>query len=121
MKKPKRRVDVEKDRLIKARVSGQELQAIDKRASDLKLSRSKYIRQAALHHKVVVVGRDELKGVKSELRKLGINVNQIAVLCNMGKITCVQLNDVKNSLDKIWSEIRMLRENINNLIEREDF
>lgn len=111
---------MDKDRIIKARVSEQELEAIDKRAEVLKMSRSKYIRQSALRHKVIVIAHDELRGFKAELRKVGINVNQIAVLCNMGKITCVQIDDVKTAIDKVWSEIRLLREDIKKLNAKED-
>lgn len=104
-----------KDKIIKARVSANELEMIDERAKVLKISRSKYIRQSALHYRVIVVGREELRAVKTDLRKIGNNLNQIAVLCNMGKITCVHIEDAKTALDKIWSEIHIIRDNVKKL------
>lgn len=88
------------------------MQEIDARAASLQMSRSKFIIQAALNQTVVMVGRDELKALTTQLRKIGININQITTLCNMGKIQCVSIADTNKELTKIWEGIDKLRKDI---------
>ncbi len=44
----------------------------------------------------------EIKEFTSELRHIGVNVNQIAILCNMGKLECVNLEETKEAITKAW-------------------
>ena len=50
-----------------------------------------YVRAAALRHKVVVV--EGLEEITHELKGVGRNINQLVVLCNMGRIKEVHLDD----------------------------
>lgn len=103
---------INKNRGIFIRISDEELQEIDARAVSLQMSRSKFIIQAALNQTVIMVGRDELKALTTQLRKIGININHITTLCNMGKIQCVSIGDTNKELTKIWEGIDKLRKDI---------
>lgn len=78
------------------RISDDELELIDEKARQLRMTRSKYVIQSALHQKIITLDNTAIKQLTSELRKIGINVNQIAILCNMGKLQCVHIEDTKN-------------------------
>ena len=61
------------------------------------------ILRAVTGKKIVVI--DGLKEVLAELKSIGRNINQLTTLCNMGRITVLRLDDVKQdfaaALDKI--------------------
>lgn len=103
---------MKKDIDFHVRISREDLKLIDAKAREAKMSRSKFLIQAALNQNVVVVGNDELRKLTAELRRIGINVNQIATLCNMGKIKCVELNDTNNGITKVWESIDALRKDV---------
>lgn len=107
-----------KNRRIELRVSEEEFLQIDKNAKSAKMSRSKFLIQAALNQKLVIVGSTELKNLTSELRRIGINVNQITTLCNIGKISCVHIEDTNKEITKIWKAIESLRKDIKKELRR---
>ncbi len=109
---------MKKDIDFHIRVSREDLQRIDAKAKEVKMSRSKFLIQAALQQNIIIVGTDELRRLTSELRRIGININQIAVLCNMGKITCVQLIDTNKELNQVWKSIESLRKDIKKINEK---
>ena len=84
-----------KNRRLEIRLTEDELYEIDNRSKKLRMSRSKFLLQAALHQKIIVLDSTSIKQLTSELRKIGININQIAILCNMGKLECVHIEDTK--------------------------
>ena len=99
------------------RISDDELELIDEKARQLRMTRSKYVIQSALHQKIITLDNTAIKQLTSELRKIGINVNQIVILCNMGKLQCVHIEDTKNEITKVWEELKKLRQEIKNLNE----
>ena len=58
------------------RISDDELELIDEKARQLRMTRSKYVIQSALHQKIITLDNTAIKQLTSELRKIGINVNQ---------------------------------------------
>lgn len=99
------------------RVSDEELNVIDKKARQAKMTRSKYVIQSALHQKIILLDNTSIKQLTKELRKIGINVNQIALLANMGKLKCVHIEDTNAQIKKVWQELRKLREDVKKLNE----
>lgn len=100
------------------RLDDKELAEIDRKAQALNLTRSEFIRQSTEKEKIIIVARDELRDVKSELRKIGINVNQIATLCNMGKIQNVDLSETSEALNNIWKKIAAFRKQVQKINEQ---
>lgn len=106
---------MKKDVDFHVRISRDDLQLIDAKAKEAKMSRSKFLIQAALNQRLVIIGNEELRNLTSELRRIGININQIATLCNMGKIECVHMENTNREITKIWEGIEHLRKDVKNL------
>ena len=104
-----------KNRRLEIRLTEDELYEIDNRSKKLRMSRSKFLLQAALHQKIIVLDSTSIKQLTSELRKIGININQIAILCNMGKLECVHIEDTKSEITKGWEELNKLRKDVKKL------
>lgn len=116
--KPRTRGDIlKKSTDFHVRISNDELELIDEKAHRLRMTRSKYVIQAALHQKIITLDNTAMKQLISELRKIGININHIAILCNMGKLQCVHIEDTKNEITKVWEELKKLRQEVKKLNE----
>ena len=104
-----------KNRRLEIRLTEDELYKIDSKAQKLRMSRSKFLLQSALHQKIITLDNTAMKQLISELRKIGININQIAILCNMGKLECVHIEDTKSEIKKVWEELNKLRKDVKKL------
>ena len=104
-----------KNRRLEIRLTEDELYKIDSKAQKLRMSRSKFLLQSALHQKIITLDNTAMKQLISELRKIGININQIAILCNMGKLECVHIEDTKSEITKVWEELNKLRKDVKKL------
>lgn len=67
---------------------------------------TEFITRSALNKKITVV--DGLPEILKEVKAIGRNLNQLTTLCNMGKIICPELSELKEQysnavvmLDKI--------------------
>ena len=97
-----------KNRRLEIRLTEDELYEIDNKAQKLRMSRSKFLLQSALHQKIITLDNTAIKQLTSELRKIGININQIAILCNMGKLQCIHIEDTKNRDNKGMGRIEKI-------------
>ncbi len=95
-----------KDIRISFRVSEAEYQQIEAKANKAGMSISAYVRTASLRHRITVV--DGLKDFTAQLKGIGRNLNQLATLANMGRIQTVGLDDVLESLRKIYDQLTRL-------------
>ena len=55
---------------------------------------------------IIVV--DGLEEIIMQLRKIGNNINQLTKLCNQGRITNINLEDVKKEMMSIWQLLNLL-------------
>ena len=99
---------------LKMRVAQEDLEIIEEKAALLKITKSEFVRRAIRNSHVYILPSKEIKEFTSELRHIGVNVNQIAILCNMGKLECVNLEETKEAITKAWKELYKLREAIRN-------
>ncbi len=99
---------MKKDTTLSIRISKLELDVIRAEAKKAHLSQSNYVIQCCLGQQVVVM--DGLKEVLTELRRIGNNVNQLAVLSNMGKLNAVNLDGVQKALSEIGRALREMQE-----------
>lgn len=89
--------------IMNFRVSKEEKELIRRKALSTFLLPSDYIRKCAVDKKIVIInGLDEFQ---VELRRIGNNINQLTKLCNDGAITCLELNNVKKELNKLWQSV----------------
>lgn len=102
------------------KLDDKELAEIDRKAQALNLTRSEFIRQSTEKQITYILAKEELKQLTSELRRIGVNVNQIATLCNMGKIKNVDMTDTNEELNNIWKKIENLRSQVRKLNKRGD-
>lgn len=98
-----------KDMEFKFRLSSDEMDIIRKNANEVNMSLSEYIRKSAVKPIVKIEG---LKDYTEQIRKIGINLNQLAVLCHQGKITCLELRDTQTALSGLWKEVSNFRKDI---------
>lgn len=93
---------------ITLRLTPEQYETIVSKADTAQMSVSAYVRAAALRHRVVVV--DGLREITHELKGIGRSLNQLAVLCNMGRIKEARLGDAWQVLSQIYLKLRELAE-----------
>lgn len=97
-----------KDMRITLRLTQEQYDSIVAKAETAQMPVGAYVRAAALRHKVVVV--DGLEEITHELKGIGRSINQLVVLCNMGRIKEVHLDDAWQALSQVYLKLRELAE-----------
>lgn len=90
------------------RMTSKEKAAIAARAKRANRPISEYMIDTALNRKIVII--DSLPQMISQVKAVGRNLNQLAILCNMGKLQVINLNEFEETLADIHSELRKLTE-----------
>lgn len=88
-----------KSRKMSIRILESDLQKIHNKADKAKLTLTEYITKACLGKQIFVI--DGLNEVIRQQKAIGRNLNQIATLCNMGKVTCFNLAELTNQYAEI--------------------
>ena len=83
-----------KDRKMSIRISESDLQKIHNKADKANLTLTENITKACLGKQIFVV--DGLDEIIRQQKAIGRNLNQIATLCNMGKVICFNLAELTN-------------------------
>ena len=87
-----------KDIRITLRLTQEQYQSISEKADAAQMTIGAYVRAAALRHKVVTV--DGLREYTHELKGVGRNLNQLAILAHEGRISTVNLDSTYAALEK---------------------
>ena len=95
-----------KTTIITARLTPSEKAAIQKRAMKAKMTVTDYIVQCALGKEIVRV--DDLDEILSELKAQGRNLNQLATLANMGRVSVVQSAELLETYSKMCSHLEKI-------------
>ena len=90
------------------RISSDDLEVIREKAKQAHLSQGEYVVRCCTGRQVVVI--DGLKELTKELRSVGNNLNQLAVLSNMGRIQTVDLESTAQKLAEISTALRGIQE-----------
>ena len=90
------------------RLSEREYISIQRKAEKAKLNMTAYITASALNNQIVVI--DGLDKFLSELKSIGKNLNQLTTLCNMGKLQCLELAEIKERFGAVFDGIIALNE-----------
>ena len=88
-----------KSRKMSIRISESDLQKIHHKADKANLSLTDYVTKACLGKQIFVI--DGLDEVIRQQKAIGKNINQIATLCNMGKVTCFNLAEITNQYEEM--------------------
>ncbi len=100
-----------KNKHFNFRVNEEEYNKIKSKIGKSKLSTSEYLLKTAMEKEIIVVSG--LEEVIIQLRKIGNNINQLTKLSNQGRITNVNLEDVKEEMKNIWQLLNLLIQNQN--------
>lgn len=95
-----------KNRHFNFRVNEKEYKKIKSKIEKSKLNTSEYLLRTAVEKDIIVV--DGLEEIIMQLRKIGNNINQLTKLCNQGKITNINLEEVKKGMKYIWQLLSLL-------------
>ena len=86
-----------------------EYEAIKKKADKANLNFTEFVTKAALDKPIVII--DSLSEVLKEQKAIGRNLNQLTILCNMGKIDCPDLTEMISRYSAVYDRL-------NDIIER---
>ena len=91
---------------IEIRVTPEEKMLITTKSKQANKSISEYIIKSSIGKEIIVI--NELPEMITELRRIGNNINQLTRLANLRIITCVDLEDTKKELQKLWQSLNLL-------------
>ena len=99
---------MKKDKQFSIRISSQNLETIRRKAAQAHMSQSDYVISCCLGKKIIIL--DGLKEVLRQQKAIGNNLNQLAVLANMGKVQFANLDSAVQAFAKINTALRKLQE-----------
>ena len=83
-----------KDRKMSIRISGEHLEKLHRKAAQAKLSLTEYVTRCCLGKQIVVI--EGLDDILRQQKAIGKNLNQLTMLCNMGRVEFADLGEMKN-------------------------
>ena len=89
-------------KVMKFRATEEEAAEIRRKATVAGMTVSRFLRTAAVNSQVVLYNTADLFGLRSEIKKIGNNINQIAMVVNSNR--SVYGNDIRD-LKKQFSEL----------------
>ena len=99
---------MKKGKQFSIRISEQDLETIRRKAAQAHMSQSDYVISCCLGKKIIIL--DGLKEVLRQQKAIGNNLNQLAVLANMGKVQFANLDSAVQAFAKINTALRELQE-----------
>ena len=100
--------NMRKNKQFSIRISAQDLETIRQKAVQAHMSQSDYVISRCLGKKIIIL--DGLKEVLRQQKAIGNNLNQLAVLANMGKVQFANLDSAVQAFAKINTALRELQE-----------
>ncbi len=95
--------------MVAMRFRENEYEAIKRKADKANLNFTEFVTRSALNKPIFVI--DGLSNVLKEQKAIGRNLNQLTILCNMGKIDCPDLTEMINQYSAVYNCL-------NDIIER---
>ena len=97
-----------KDIKFSTRMAAEDRATIKELAKQSHMSMSNYVAACCLGQQIVII--DGLKEVLKELKAIGNNLNQLVTLAHMGKVTVINLSEVRQLLSDIRTTVREVAE-----------
>ena len=97
-----------KNKQFSIRISTQDLETIRRKAAQAHMSQGDYVTTCCLGNRIVIL--NGLKEVLRQQKAIGNNLNQLAVLANMGKVQFANLDSAVQAFAKINTALRELQE-----------
>lgn len=89
--------------MIAMRFRENDYMAIKRKAEKANMNFTEFVTAAAMNKPVTVI--NSLSDVLKEQKAIGRNINQLTMLCNMGKIICPDLTELINQYGKVYEKI----------------
>ena len=99
---------MKKDKQFSIRISARDLETIRRKAAQAHMSQSDYVTACCLGKRIVIL--NGLKEVLRQQKTIGNNLNQLAVLANMGKVQFANLDSAVQEFAKINITLRAIQE-----------
>lgn len=100
-----------KNRNYAFRISENDLEKIKEKAAKARLTVTDYLTACALDKNIIVVeGLDELA---LQLKHIGNNINQLAMLAHQGRVKLVNLYEAEDTLLELHRELRRISKVVN--------
>ena len=96
--------------IIKFRATEEEASEIRRKAAAAGMTVSRFLRTAAMNSQVVLYNTADVFGLRSDLRRIGNNINQIAMVMNSNK--SVYLSDVSDLRKQLNEMSRSIAEHL---------
>lgn len=77
--------------------------AIKKKAEKVNMNFTEFVTAAAMNKPITVI--NGLSEVLKEQKAIGRNINQLTTLCNMGKIVCPDLQELKQQYAEVLTTL----------------
>lgn len=77
--------------------------AIKKKAEKVNMNFTEFVTTAAMNKPITVI--NGLTDVLKEQKAIGRNINQLTTLCNMGKIVCPDLQELKQQYAEVLTTL----------------
>lgn len=84
---------ITKNKLVALRFRENEYDLIKSKADKANMNFTEFVTRSALNKQITVV--DGLPKILKEVKAIGRNLNQLTTICNMGKIICPELSELK--------------------------
>lgn len=97
-----------KNKKLSIRISEQDLAVIHRKAVAARLSFTNYVTRSCLNKQIIVI--DGLENIIREQKAIGRNLNQLTMLCNMGRVSVADLSEVKEEYAKLNKNLCFLLE-----------
>ena len=97
-----------KDKHVSIRISEPDLETIRRKAAQAHMTQSDYVTSCCLGKKIIIL--NGLKEVLRQQKAIGNNLNQLAVLANMGKVQFANLDSAVQEFARINTALRELQE-----------
>ena len=78
--------------MVAMRFRESDYETIKKKADKAKMNFTEFVTMSALDKPIIII--DGLDKVLKEQKAIGRNLNQLTMLCNMGKIVCPDLSEM---------------------------
>lgn len=89
--------------MIAMRFRESDYTAIKRKAEKANMNFTEYVTVSALNKSITVI--DGLNDMLKEQKAIGRNINQLTTLCNMGKIVCPDLRELKAQYTEVLTTL----------------
>ena len=89
--------------MIAMRFRESDYAAIKKKAEKVNMNFTEFVTIAAMNKPITVI--NGLTDVLKEQKAIGRNINQLTTLCNMGKIVCPDLQELKQQYAEVLTTL----------------